>query len=268
MKDNAQQRWERYFYPGTYTLRNKLGITDFTQLRNVEGEIAAQNKMRLSPRYNGHTAVSLREELSHIHATLLSDVYDWAGQFRDVNMTKEIVGSSQKSVFLRHKLIAESLDQIDAVVRNYTWESASFEEKTQHLAKVHAMLDYVHPFREGNGRSTRILMEHLAAAHGVQLEWEKVPYQRIIDASVQVFLETTHHSTHSMEVLYQDIASPYSLSPRVQETNGIDVSLLEDIGLTRTMSESFTQSTTASEHSSSTYTDTYAFSTMDDYVAE
>ena len=65
-----------------------------------------------------------------------------------------------------------------------------------------------------------------------------------------------------------NIASPYSLSPRVQETNGIDVSLLEDIGLTRTMSESFTQSTTASEHSSSTYTDTYAFSTMDDYVAE
>lgn len=268
MKDDAQQRWERYFYPGTYTLRNKLGITDFAQLKETEGAISLHNKGVLVPRYNGYTAVSLREEISSIHATLFSDVYDWAGQFRDVNMTKEIVGSAQKSVFLRHELIAESLDQIDAVVRNYAWESASFEKKTQHLAKVHAMLDYVHPFREGNGRSTRILMEHLASFHGIQLEWEKVSYQRIIDASAQVFLEIRHRSTQSMEELYQEIASLVSLSPRIQDATGIDVSLLETTGLTYATLESSTESPMTSKYSSPIDLDTYTFSTVDDYVAE
>ncbi|AKK07388.1 hypothetical protein CMUST_15495 (plasmid) [Corynebacterium mustelae] len=268
MPDSAQQRWEGYFYPGTQTLRNKLGITDFTQLRNVEGEIAGQNKICLSPRYSGKTAVSLREEISYIHATLLGDVYDWAGQFRDVNMTKEIVDSSQKSVFLRHELIAESLDQIDAVVRNYSWESASFEEKTQHLAKIHAMLDYVHPFREGNGRSTRILMEHLSSFHGVQLEWERVPYQQIIKASVQVFLEIRHRSTHSMELLYQEIASPGSISLRTHEPHTIDTSLLENTGLTYAPLESFTEAPTSPGYSSSTPTDAYSIDITDDYVTE
>lgn len=209
MDSNEQQRWERYLYPGTSVLRNKFGITHFPTLHNVEKSVVFSHTAFLTARYDGQSEVTLREEISRIHAELFAVLYEHAGQFRDVDMTKEMPHApGEYSVFLSYTLIPESLDQIDTAVRAYQWDSASFDEKTQMLAKVHAMLDYVHPFREGNGRSTRIIMENLAKANGIALDWSAVPPYLVILSSAEIFRQTKARSIRPLEVLYQRIASP------------------------------------------------------------
>ena len=80
--------WEDYFWPGTTVLANKLGVTDAGGLRRVEYLYAAQRQQEIT---DGHVAVPDTfdaEHLKAVHAHLFGDVYEWAGQWRTVNMTK------------------------------------------------------------------------------------------------------------------------------------------------------------------------------------
>ena len=92
-------------------------------------------------------------DVRRMHQLWLGDVYAWAGEYRQVNIGKD------GFMFAAVNLIPGLMMELErGPLRQFTpCRFASVEEQAQALAVVHAELILIHPFREGNGRSARLL---------------------------------------------------------------------------------------------------------------
>ena len=81
------RNWDAYFYPSTNVLKNKLNIYDYDELKEIEAEKSFERLVQIiqSPISGSFD----KEHLKGIHAFLFQDLYDWAGEYRNVNMRKE-----------------------------------------------------------------------------------------------------------------------------------------------------------------------------------
>ena len=80
--------WDRFFYPGTHVLQNKFNERDEDALAEIEYEITGEIYEDLISGDIPIEGATAQEKLQFIHGSLLGSIYDWAGQFRDVNMSK------------------------------------------------------------------------------------------------------------------------------------------------------------------------------------
>jgi len=148
-----------YVYPGTVVLQNKLGIRDGAELDYVEREYVVQ---RLS-----HGVPQGEFDLSHlcrIHHHLFQDVYAWAGQIRTVEISK---GRSQ---FQFRQYIATGMADIHRrLVRSDYLMNLPERTFAAEAAVIIGDVNYVHPFREGNGRTQLVYLSQLAARAGHRL---------------------------------------------------------------------------------------------------
>ena len=104
-----------------------------------------------------------------VHAWLFQDVYEWAGRYRVVDVAKE------GSVFAPHR------NGIDAVLTamarhnaRVPWERLDRDDTVTCAATTIALLNYAHPFREGNGRTTKAFLERLTALGRFTMRWSAV----------------------------------------------------------------------------------------------
>ena len=166
---------DRYCYLGTFVLKNKLNIQDENKLENAEREITdlTINKVKYqAPPYN------LRY-LQSIHFALFSDLYDWAGHTRDVNISK---GGTTFCIFAR---IVPEIDKLFLQLTRDKWLTGlSKSELCKKLAEYYCEFNMIHPFREGNGRVQRVFFEHLALSTGYELEWSDVTSSEWIGANI------------------------------------------------------------------------------------
>lgn len=202
MKSNAA--WDRLFYRGTYVLQNMFNERDEKILAETEFEIAGEiyrNLISGSIRIEGSTA---QDKLQFIHGALLGSIYDWAGQFRDVNMSKG--GHS----FGDHASMGMYMRQIQGKISRTPWKTLDFVDAVDRLADVHTDLNFAHPFREGNGRASRVFMADLASEHGIELEFSLVGDEQWNLASAATFLDPTglHLTAEPLEDIYRTISSP------------------------------------------------------------
>jgi cell filamentation protein len=151
-----------YCYPGSDVLRNLLNIHDEEQLQRAERELSeiAVSKFRLLP---PPFDLSL---FQHIHKSLFSDVYEWAGQLRTVNIQKG------DTLFCTADRIAPETEKIFRVMENAAWfVGTSKAELVTKVAETYGDLNVIHPFREGNGRAQRILFEQIIINAGFAVDW-------------------------------------------------------------------------------------------------
>ncbi|MGV0870435.1 hypothetical protein V6758_14395 [Corynebacterium kalidii] len=85
--------WRRYFYPGSEVLRNKLDIRDAAELQRLEYDVTQQQAASLDDGDLPIEGTTSAERLSFIHKSLLGSIYEWAGEYRDVNITKGVMVS-------------------------------------------------------------------------------------------------------------------------------------------------------------------------------
>jgi len=133
-------------------LRNLLGIRSAREMARRESEdlLAATQRLidetRLDQRFTA-------DDVRRIHRTWLAEIYVWAGEYRQVNITKG------GFMFAAANQVARLMGELErGPLRTCTpcrFESA--DEQAQALAVVHAELILIHPFREGNGRCARLL---------------------------------------------------------------------------------------------------------------
>lgn len=142
-------------------LDNKLGITNQIELSKEEEKITKIKALQLfdtnkiNEFENGTT-----KGLCMIHEFLFSDIYDFAGKLRKVNIAKGNFRFAS-SIYLEDILI-----KIDAMPQN------NFEE----IIKKYVEMNIAHPFREGNGRSTRIWLDMILKKEmGKVIDWKNVP---------------------------------------------------------------------------------------------
>lgn len=148
-------------------LDNNLGITNTQDLNDVEGELAAlaiSNILQL-PAPKDFSV----EALKSIHLEIFSEIYPWAGKFRVVDIGK---GDTH---FASHQKIEENLNSLfaDCKAKNY-FTHLSEEEFGNELAGFLIELNRIHPFREGNGRTQRLLLSQIALNAGYKIAWEGI----------------------------------------------------------------------------------------------
>jgi cell filamentation protein len=140
--------------PGTTTLRNKLGITDSTQLRNAEADFSGYRLVELqcAPiRGSFDTA-----HLQNIHHYLYQDLYDWAGELRRAG------GQVQQS-------LDRVLDRLAADNHLRGLSALAWKDKA---ADYIYELDALQPFVRGNGIALREFAAELAAKNQLELGWD------------------------------------------------------------------------------------------------
>ena len=142
------------------TLENKLGITDPVELARVEERISKKRALELFE--NGildNLDAGTFDALREIHAILFGDVYDFAGKIRDVNIAK---GNFR---FAPVMYLEASLTHVEAMPQS------TFDE----IVEKYVEMNVAHPFREGNGRSTRIWLDLMLKDElGKVIDWSKV----------------------------------------------------------------------------------------------
>ena len=158
--------FDDYFIDGTKTLKNKLGITDIDLLIKEEQVIVLKKLTNfILEEYEFSPSASY---LAFIHKYLFDDVYYFAGEYRLVNMFK------QDSAFLDFNLIKEELPK---VINKYNSMEVVNNKFTiaRTLGEFYRELIYIHPFREGNGRSTRIWLDLILKKElKLVIDWSKI----------------------------------------------------------------------------------------------
>jgi len=125
-------------------LQNRLNITNQVELAKEEEKITKQKaKKMFDSRYIDTIEVGTFKGLADIHRYLFEDIYDFAGQIRDVNISK---GNFH---FAPVMYLKQSLEHIEAM------SQGSFDE----IVEKYVEMNIAHPFREGNGRATRIWLD-------------------------------------------------------------------------------------------------------------
>lgn len=141
-------------------LENKLGIVTSAELANIEEKISKKKALELFEfgLLDNMTAGTF-ETLSKIHKYLFDEIYDFAGKIRNVNIVK---GNFRFAPLMYLKPALENIDKMP---------QKTFDE----IIAKYVEMNIAHPFREGNGRSTRIWLDLILKKElNMVVEWSKV----------------------------------------------------------------------------------------------
>ena len=142
------------------TLENRLNITDSDELAREEERIS---KKKAADLFDNKLLDSFPagkfDTLQAIHKYLFEDIFDFAGEIRTVNLAK---GNLRFAPLI---YLQAALDNIDKMPQS------TFDE----IIEKYVEMNIAHPFREGNGRSTRIWLGHILKNKiGKVVDWSKV----------------------------------------------------------------------------------------------
>lgn len=169
----------RYCYPPDYTvLINKLDLRDASQLERVERRLVVQRSLEDIPTGDFDLA-----HLQAIHRHLFQDVYDWAGAIRETEISK---GGSQ---FQFRQYIETGMADVHRRIRSHAnlknLSPATFADLA---GEIIGDVNYVHPFREGNGRTQMHYLKQLCAQAGHAIDLTLIDKRTWMNASRQAHL--------------------------------------------------------------------------------
>ena len=141
-------------------LENKLGISDSSELAREEERISKTRAIEL---FETNFLATLRpgtfDALSRIHLFLFSDIYDFAGKIRTVNIAK---GNFRFAPIMYLNAALENIERMP---------QSNFDQ----IIEKYVEMNVAHPFREGNGRATRIWLDHILKSKlGMVVDWSLV----------------------------------------------------------------------------------------------
>lgn len=150
---------EGQFQPGSndQVLLNKIEVTDSSEMDDIELDLLEQLTKAVLHEVEEDQMITA-DVLCEWHRRWLGNVYEWAGQFRSVNMGKD--GFQFAAAHLIPKLMQDLNDKFLEVYTSC--KGMNEEQLVEALAKVHIEYILVHPFREGNGRLARLLANIMA----------------------------------------------------------------------------------------------------------
>lgn len=165
-----------YLSKKTGILDNKLGISDGKQLQYAERNLTACNVAKI--RMKKYESFSLKT-MQEIHKELFKEVYEWAGKVRTVDIAKS------GTVFCRSEFIEPEADRIFSNLEKDNYLKGLDQEKfCEKAAELFCDVNMLHPFREGNGRTQRELIYHIAKNAGYNLDLTKGSKEKYMFASI------------------------------------------------------------------------------------
>ena len=162
-------------------LHNLRGLTDEEAIHNAEFEGFLTAEILFTENLTPKTKFTIKY-ICDIHRTALKELYSFAGHFRSVNVSKG------GFVFPAGRFIPDNMRIFEEeILAHLPDHYAHQEELIKDIAKVHGELLFIHPFREGNGRTARILANLMARKQGYTgLNFRRVNFDEYIIAVQQV----------------------------------------------------------------------------------
>ena len=185
-------------------LKNKLNITDQVELATAEEKLSKQKAKKLFDSGDIRQVKSgTFEGLGFIHKYLFSDIYDFVGKIREVNISKEDFR------FVPVMYLESALVKISSM------SQSTFDE----IIEKYVEMNIAHPFREGNGRATRIWLDDMLKTEVKQvIDWNRVGK----DAYLSAMKRSVVNALEIKAVLNQ--ALTHDIDNRTLFMKGIDVS--------------------------------------------
>ena len=149
-------------------ITNKLGITDSPTLAREEERISKKSATRLfEQNLLNNMSSGTWTTLQDIHKVLFQDIYDFAGELRTVNISK---GNFR---FVPVMYLAEAVKTIEDMPQS------TFDE----IIEKYVEMNVAHPFREGNGRSMRLWLDHMLCVELQKtIDWSQIDKEKYLSA--------------------------------------------------------------------------------------
>ncbi len=161
-------------------LPNLLNSNSLREIQEAEFEGFLYAELLLTTQLTDKTKFDV-DYIKNIHFLALKDVYAFAGNFRTVNISK------QGFMFPAARFLDQSMQEFQTEILNkllneyVKLDSVLFIED---LARAHAELLYIHPFREGNGRTARVLLNLMLRKNG----WEPLDFSKMNEELFQQYV--------------------------------------------------------------------------------
>lgn len=191
-----------YVYQNTNTLINHFNIRDPKELDFIEALLSVDYQLPatfdLSPK--GY---------AEIHKHIFKKVYPWAGKFRTVGISKA------QSMFCLPEYIEDQLHEcFEAIKQDKRLKGRNFTDYSQALAHHISVLDAIHPFREGNGRTLRLFIETFSDERGIAFDTKHITHEKWMSASIQSFQTG---STKEMQQLLNETIQKSEFDRKLQK---------------------------------------------------
>ena len=159
-----------YLYPNSKVLKNLLDITDEKSLDLAEAELSRAHMMIL---YEQGFRDFSPEGICAIHKRLFGNIYEWAGQYRKINIQKrEAILGGVSVWYTNDDEIEEELRKVFREIGQIPWQSLSRKQFISNLARMFRKVWQIHPFREGNTRTTVMLLTFFVESNGYYFDQE------------------------------------------------------------------------------------------------
>lgn len=209
---------DSYVYPDSNVLVNKLGIRDQALLDAAERQATRTrlDGVKLSDKQLYETSAA-----GQVHQQLFQDLYAWAGQQRTVNISKVTaflsasqigMGLQEVSRQLRSNAPLEDLKGLRAAVK--AGSPAATAEVAARLAGPVAELNFVHPFRDGNGRTTRAYVDQIVQRAGLRFDAGRLDRDLWMKASIQSAADPTQTKLLQQQIAGALVPAERSRAPR------------------------------------------------------
>ena len=165
-------------YPGTSVLINKFNIRDEDKLNQVESVLTAAKYAEWlnHPQMDSFDFSHYKE----IHRFLFSDLYEWAGQVRTVNLSKK--GTSfcaAEKIESQATLVFRRLKKLDY------FKGLPHQAFVEEIVDFYCVTNQLHPFREGNGRTQRVFLTQLIRNAGYDINFARMDTDLLMIATIQ-----------------------------------------------------------------------------------
>ena len=209
-----------YLYDDAPVLRNKLQIKNEKTLELIEAEQSRANMMLL---YEQGFHDFSPKGLCQIHRFLFGDIYDWAGQFRVINIEKREKLLGGRSVWYSNdENIAQDLQNAFDTINSKKWDAFSQQEFAHELAMTFPKVWQTHPFREGNTRTVVMMMTFFVEDHGYYMDQELMAQSAgyVRDSFVMASLDQFSEYEHLEKILLDAICDePVEYDPDLPDND-------------------------------------------------
>ena len=172
-------------------ITNKLGITDSPTLAREEERISKKSATRLfEQNLLNNMSSGTWTTLQDIHKVLFQDIYDFAGELRTVNISK---GNFR---FVPVMYLSAAIKTIERMPQD------TFDE----IVEKYVEMNVAHPFREGNGRSMRLWLDHMLCVELQKtIDWSQIDKEKYLSAMERSLVNDLEIKAVLVEALTDDI---------------------------------------------------------------
>ena len=198
MNNFYEPRDSIYCYPNSNVLVNKFDVRVADELFKIENDITIYKLFIL--RQKGITGNFDVAHFVSIHKFIFEDIYPFAGLYRSENIAKD------NFMFANWEFIEDNMNSIFGELKRENYlKGLTKEEFAKRLTYYMSELNFLHQFREGNGRTTREFIRQLALKNGYNLDLSRFKAEDILNASIESVVDVDNLEEIIFNSLVEDV---------------------------------------------------------------